>query len=95
MRFIAYVPAVVRGAKIDWEEGPIALTSEERAALLPHNPTMLRGGRLRRPFHVKAPRAGTRAQPVMREEIVHRKGALVFTAGDESLFLFEASDGDE
>jgi hypothetical protein len=33
MRFIAYVPAAIRGAKIDWEVR-ITLTSEERAALV-------------------------------------------------------------
>ena len=34
MRFIGYVAAAIRGAKIDWQ-ADVELTSEEREALLP------------------------------------------------------------
>jgi hypothetical protein len=91
MRFIGYVRAAIRGAKIDWE-ADVELTPVEREALLPHDPTTLRGGRLRRPFHVKPQHAGTRTKPVRHEEVVHRKGALVFATSDDSFFLLEADD---
>jgi hypothetical protein len=82
---------VIRGAKIDWDV-EVQLTPEIREALRPRDPELLRAGRLQRPFHVKPPRAGTRAQPVAREEIVHPKGALVFAGRDDRFFFFEASD---
>jgi hypothetical protein len=91
MRFILYGPAVIRGAKIDWE-AEVRLTQEIREALRPQDPELLRAGRLRRPFHVKPPRVGTRAQPVARDEIVHPKGALVFASRNDRFFFFEASD---
>jgi hypothetical protein len=94
MRFIGYGRATIRGAKIDWET-PVTLTAEARAALLPHDPKDFRCGQLRRPFHVKPRRPGTRSSSAIREEVVHPKGALVFATADESWFLVGVADGEE
>jgi hypothetical protein len=91
MRFVGYVPAVVRGAKIDWEiDG--AVSPAVRAAMKPQDVELLRRGKLRRPFHIKPVRPGTRGHQSMREEIQHLKGALVFATPDDGYFWFEAPD---
>ena len=91
MRFIGYVPAVVRGAKIDWE-ADVELSPEVRDAMKPQDVDALRRGKLRRPFHVTPPRSGTRGRPFTRQEMKHPKGAVVFATADESWFWFEAPE---
>jgi hypothetical protein len=90
MRFVGYGPAHVRGVKIDWD-AVVVLTDEVVRALHPQELTRLRPGRLRRSFHVKAPRPGSRSTRVVREEITHPKGAMVFSLADQ-WFLIEAPD---
>jgi hypothetical protein len=77
--------------KVDWD-AEVAITAEVLRALHPQEPVHLRAGRLRRPFHVKPVRAGTRGEPSVREELLHPKGALVFGTADESFFYVEAPD---
>jgi hypothetical protein len=91
VRFIGYIPATVRGAKIEWDVD-VELSPEVRGALKPQDVETLRPGKLRRPFRVTSPRAGTRGRPFARQDIEHPKGALVFATADESWFWFEAPD---
>ncbi len=91
MRFVGYIRAVVRGAKIDWE-ADVVLSPEVREAMKPQELWRLRQGKLRRPFHVKPRNPGTRGRPFAREELEHPKGALVFATEDGSWFWFEAPE---
>ena len=54
VRFIGYIPAIVRGAKIDWDID-VELSPEVRGALKPQDVETLRPGKLRRPFRVTPP----------------------------------------
>ena len=91
MRFIGYIRAVVRGAKIDWDAGG-ELPPEVRQAMKPHDVELLRRGKLRHSFHIKPARPGTRGRPIVSEEIEHPKGALVFATADDAFFWFEAPE---
>jgi hypothetical protein len=91
VRFVEYIPAVVRGAKINWD-ADVELSPEVRQAMRPYDVEPLRRGRLRRPFHIKPARPGTRGRPIVREEIEHPKGALVFATEDDTFFWFEAPE---
>jgi hypothetical protein len=74
VRFVGYGRAVVRGMKVDWD-AEVTITAEVLRALHPHEPAHLRAGRLRRPFHVKPERAGTRGAPSVSEELLRGDGA--------------------
>jgi hypothetical protein len=91
MRFVGYVPATVRGMKVEWDV-EVDLTQEQLRALHPQDAAILRVGRLRRPFLVEASKGGGRgkAAPGERPEVAHAKGALVFVFPDDSYFLIEA-----
>jgi len=88
VRFAGYIPAVVRGMKIEWDV-EVQITDDVARALHPQDPSILRVGRLRRPFHVKPVRAGGRGKSFVREEIIHPRGALVFATADDSWFFVE------
>ena len=90
MRFVLYRAASVRGMKVDWDV-QVDITEEVRRALHPQDPEDFRAGRLRRPFHHKPPRPGTRSASVAGEETVHPKGALVFATEDDSYVYVEAT----
>jgi hypothetical protein len=98
MRFVAYRRAHVRHCKVDWE-APVDVSEPLRAALRPHDPDVLRPGRLRRPFCIKVVTPGRRSRSGFErhpapEPVTHKAGALVFANADETVFLIEAPEGD-
>jgi hypothetical protein len=93
MRFVVYGRARVRGSKIDWE-AEVEIDERLRRALHPQEPDGLRAGRLRRPFHVKAPATGRRTRHPGPAEITHPAGAIIFANSDDSWFLIEAPEAE-
>jgi hypothetical protein len=93
VRFIGYIPAVLRGIKVEWDI-PVEITDEIRRAMHPQDEIeRLRAGRLRRPFHVPSHRLGRRSAGVpQREEVVHPNGALIFANETETWFWVEAEE---
>jgi hypothetical protein len=92
VRFVLYIPAAMRGLKVDWDT-PRALSVEAREAMQRDLVVAMRGGRLRRPFRYDPPPAGTRTKSVKRRApTLHAKNALVFTNAGDSLFWIELDE---
>jgi hypothetical protein len=79
MRFLTFMRADIRGAKIDWDID-LDLTPELRTALHPHDAGFLRPGRIRRAFMLGN---GKFRAP---------KHALVFAYPDEGAFLVQVEE---
>jgi hypothetical protein len=91
VRFIGYIPAVVRKMKVD-RDAEVDITADVRRALHPRDPNGLRAGRHRRPLHVKPTPDGRRGKSWVQEEVLHPKGSLVFANSDDSWFVVEAPE---